>query len=60
MSNGNFCGCCGRSIPYGEWCLKCSQHLLPEKSHLPPWERTYFAQHGKDCPFQDEEGASNG
>lgn len=19
---------------------------------LPPWERTYFAQHGKPCPFQ--------
>ncbi len=43
------CGCCGRPTPDGEWCLRCAQHLGP--SHLSPWDRTYFGQHGKECPF---------
>ena len=23
-----------------------------ERGHVPPYDRTYFAQHGRDCPFQ--------
>ena len=46
----DYCGCCGNEIPYGEWCLRCTQHLLPKG--IPDWERTWFAQHGTDCPFQ--------
>lgn len=47
-----FCGCCGREIKHGEWCLKCSKHLLPASTGLAMWDRTWFAQFGTDCPFQ--------
>ena len=44
-----FCGCCGRGLPtVGIWCEDCLQHVVA--SNRPPWERTYFAQHGVDCP----------
>jgi hypothetical protein len=46
------CGCCGRPISNQEWCTDCAKHLLPYQRGLPPWDRTYFAQHGKDCPFE--------
>lgn len=45
----DYCGCCGRRCPScEEWCDDCKLHLLPSG---PPWERTYFAQHGKPCPL---------
>ena len=49
-SHSGHCGCCGEPIPYGEWCAVCMEHLLPEKPGLAPWDRTWFAQHGTDCP----------
>lgn len=51
-----YCGCCGneignstRSDPH--WCQRCLPHI---KRHTwaPPWERTFFAQHKRDCPYQ--------
>lgn len=47
----NFCGCCGRSHKSGDihWCKDCLAHVRPAR-YGAPWERTYFAQHGKDCP----------
>jgi len=52
MKTQDYCGCCGNEVPYGEWCLKCTAHLKPAERGLSMWDRTYFAQHGKDCPFQ--------
>lgn len=47
----NFCGCCGIEISeFDCWCVRCSGHIA--NYLLPPWERTYFAIHNKDCPFQ--------
>lgn len=46
----DFCGCCGRPGARGLWCQDCEQHLA--SSLRPPHERTYYAQHGEDCPLQ--------
>lgn len=53
------CGCCGRET-IGEWCLRCRQHIL--KAPLPPWDRTYFAQFKRFCPFRmrDKEKLAEG
>ncbi len=50
------CGCCGRIIKNSEWCKDCIGHLrIDDKGvHRAPWDRTYFAQHGATCPFEDE------
>lgn len=50
-----YCGCCGNEMrnPDAVWCYRCTgsvKHLGPR--HLPFHERTYFATHGEDCPFQ--------
>lgn len=46
----DFCGCCGRECYAGEeWCRACAEHVLP--CGLPPWDRTWFAQYGVECPF---------
>jgi hypothetical protein len=54
----DYCGCCGRESSNSEianpWCRDCRDHVLV---HGAPWERTYFAQHGADCPFQIESAA---
>jgi len=47
----NYCGCCGNEIPFGDWCLKCTKHILQNR-YISIWERTYFAQYNKDCPYQ--------
>ena len=47
-----FCGCCG-TLSKGEFCVKCRQHVLPINGNRHAWERTYFAQFGQDCPYQD-------
>lgn len=51
-----YCGCCGNEIGNSTrsdplWCRWCKPHI---KGHTdaPIWERTYFAQHKSDCPFQ--------
>lgn len=46
----DYCGCCGRLSPDYLFCEACHQHVARE-GHL--WERTWFAQHGTDCPFQE-------
>lgn len=30
------------------WCKKCKEHVLPD---LEFWEATWYAQHGRYCPF---------
>lgn len=59
------CGCCGRCGSQrwaggltGDWCRACTQHLAPARingEHVPPWDRTYYAQHKQPCPFESEE-----
>lgn len=49
----DYCGCCGGEIDNGDayWCSHCTDHVArATTAYL--WERTYFAQHGEDCPFQ--------
>lgn len=43
------CGCCGQDCPDGElWCLACRAHVGAGGRVC---DRTYFAQHGVDCPY---------
>lgn len=43
------CGCCGQDCPDGDgWCLPCRAHV---GTTGPIEERTYWAQHGVDCPY---------
>ena len=58
----NYCGCCGQ--PYRDegirpwFCEKCSAHVLDDTDnqggyrHI--WDRTWIAQYGTDCPYQDD------
>jgi hypothetical protein len=46
-----YCGCCGRETLNDWWCHECKAHVDPIVTK-PPHERTYFAQHQRDCPFQ--------
>lgn len=44
------CGCCGQDCPDGElWCYACRAHVGDAAEVC---DRTYFAQHGVDCPYQ--------
>jgi len=52
LPKGDFCGCCGRPA-VGDWCLECRAHLLSALGRA-PWDRTYYAQHGTDCPFTEK------
>jgi len=47
-----YCGCCGNDSYY-PWCNDCTHHVLPEQDGFPE-ERTYFAQHGEPCPYQEQ------
>lgn len=52
----HFCGCCGHEISAtrpvdSDWCGLCESHLDPLTS-MASWNRTYFAQFGKPCPYQ--------
>ena len=49
--NEAFCGCCGCEISFGDWCLRCQQHVMERGA--PPWDRTYMAQPGVECPYAD-------
>ena len=48
-----YCGCCGRELDGNSdlWCKRCAEHVHPDRG-VRLWDRTYFAQHGKYCPFQ--------
>ena len=58
----SFCGCCGRQIKADLWfeaylwCKECIEHLLPREGRCVngPWDRTYHAQYGKDCPYSED------
>lgn len=51
----NYCGCCGREMPaWREWCADCEPHVLT--GSLPPWEKTYYARYGRECPFAPTDG----
>jgi hypothetical protein len=51
LPHEDFCGCYGRDLTDGQWCDLCWPHVA-HRSVSQPWENTYFAQHGEDCPFQ--------
>ncbi len=45
----SFCGCCGNECPEADlWCRRCDEHVIDARH---PWEATYFAVHGIDCPY---------
>lgn len=54
--NEDYCGCCGRIVDVqvsslnDPWCSQCTKHVL--QNGAAPWDRTYLAQHGVDCPYQ--------
>lgn len=53
---GLYCGCCGNEIGRStrtdpDWCKRCKPHIR-HYPRVPPWLRTYFAQHREDCPYQ--------
>lgn len=51
------CGCCGRKALDGSiWCDDCRTHVIQPKGieHIAPHDRTFFAQHGKPCPFEEK------
>ncbi len=51
MKSDHYCGCCGREVHSScEWCADCLNHVA--HGGLPPWRRTYEAQHGVLCPYQ--------
>jgi hypothetical protein len=54
----HFCGCCGAELTPNEgqfWCRRCRKHIVhfPKANGLPPWDRTYFAQRGDPCPYEE-------
>ena len=56
MGDEQFCGCCGEQIGAGSttdtlWCKRCKPHTKGY-TDAAAWDRTYFAQHKKPCPFQ--------
>lgn len=55
MNGTNFCGCCGRESGMHDWCKRCVAHILPQRFGFAAWDRTYYAQHQRDCPFQIRE-----
>jgi hypothetical protein len=50
----DYCGCCGRETPGSVWCTDCRGHIKPPALGQTQWERTWFAQHEKECPFMFE------
>jgi hypothetical protein len=48
-----FCGCCGGDIDVDgdieDWCRLCEEHVLSEGAL---WNRTFYAQWKRPCPYQ--------
>ena len=45
-----YCGCCGYGPTGGTlFCRECDKHVI---NHGELHSRTYFAQHGQECPNQ--------
>lgn len=60
-ASDSYCGCCGREIEQGtdEWCIDClRQHVDTNAARSE--DRTWFAQHGTDCPFTATSAANGG
>lgn len=49
-----YCGCCGNELRRADdlWCFRCRQSPKHLGRTGQIHERTYFATHGEDCPFQ--------
>ena len=57
MPDYGYCGCCGEQLHWADfyklWCRRCRGHVYPVVGvYVPTHERTYFAQHGRPCPYQ--------
>lgn len=50
----DYCGCCGNENNSSDvsFCTRCLGHVLPYGAG-PDHERTWFAQHGTECPYED-------
>jgi hypothetical protein len=51
------CGCCGGRLASPEcdlWCERCIPHT-DRTGTLDLWDRSYYAQHGKPCPFSADD-----
>jgi hypothetical protein len=57
--HGDWCRCCSGptdrrwSAAEDQWCSTCASHVTPPGAwpdRLHPWQRTWSAQHGTDCP----------
>jgi hypothetical protein len=51
LVDASFCGCCGNAAEGDDliiWCVRCQGHVTDRGQ---PWDRTWFAQHGTDCPY---------
>ncbi len=47
---GTYCGCCGRDIEErAMWCGDCLSHVT---NTGPFWDRTYYGQFERTCPFE--------
>jgi len=51
VTTPDYCGCCGREYTNGDshFCLDCIGHV--SNTRHAPWDRTYYAIHGSECPF---------
>lgn len=53
------CGCCGNPVGFvrdqfdREWCKNCEGHVL---SYGQMYDRTYFAQFNRECPYEVNRG----
>ncbi len=56
----SYCGCCGNTCSQSDWCNRCLDHVKPQRKlallsfcgyYLPDWERTFYAQHERNCPY---------
>ena len=54
----SYCGCCSGDLDdsRSDWCNRCHPHVLsdtrPDRTFRPQYDRTYFAQFGRECPYQ--------
>ena len=54
-----YCGCCGGDLDNQDdpWCARCKSHVGPTTTrtgyYVSMCNRTYLAQHGRACPFQE-------
>ena len=63
LNEGSYCGCCARPIiGTAIWCGDCNrEHIIQggARCFLALWERTYYAQYEKECPFTEADHDCN-